>query len=117
MEERALLDADPINPQRLFWELNDALPPDAIISADSGSSANWYARDVKLGRGQGVPVGNARDDGPRRPVRDRGEVRLPGPPAIALVGDGAMQMNGMAELITVAKYCQSGAIRGLSSSF
>src|SRR5947209_5617151 len=48
MEDRALQDADPINPQRLFWELNRYLPDDAILSADSGSSANWFARDVKL---------------------------------------------------------------------
>src|SRR5205085_2418303 len=51
MEERAMQDADPINPQRLFWELNDVLPADAIIAADSGTSADWYARDLKLGRG------------------------------------------------------------------
>src|SRR6185437_10281759 len=51
MEERAMQSAEPINPQRLFWQLNDHLPADAIISSDSGSSANWYARDVRLGRG------------------------------------------------------------------
>src|SRR5919202_627000 len=49
MEDRALQDADPINPQRLFWELNKYLPDDAIISSDSGTAANWFARDVKLG--------------------------------------------------------------------
>jgi pyruvate dehydrogenase (quinone) len=51
LEERAMQDADPINPQRVFWELNKHLPDDAIVSADSGSAANWYARDLKLGRG------------------------------------------------------------------
>src|SRR5438067_4877835 len=51
LEERALQDADPINPQRLFWELNDHLPEDAILSPDSGAAANWFARDLKLGRG------------------------------------------------------------------
>ena len=49
LEERAMQTADPINPQRLFWELNRYLPADAIVSADSGSAANWYARDLKLG--------------------------------------------------------------------
>src|SRR5919198_1385162 len=49
LEERAMQDADPINPQRLFWELNEYLPGDAIVSSDSGSAANWYARDLKLG--------------------------------------------------------------------
>src|ERR671931_276591 len=51
LEERAMQDADPINPQRLFWALNEHLPEDAILAADSGSAANWFARDLKLGRG------------------------------------------------------------------
>src|SRR5919204_6158579 len=51
VEERAMQDASPINPQRIFWELNKYLPPDAIISADSGTAADWFARDLKLGRG------------------------------------------------------------------
>ena len=61
---------------------------------------------MKLGRGHnGVALRDARDDGTGRSVRDRGEVRaIPDRPALALVGDGAMQMNGMAELITAAKY-------------
>ena len=75
VEERAMQDADPINPQRLFWELNKHLPDDAIVAADSGTSANWYARDVKLSRAHGVAFGDARDDGTGRPVRDRGKVR------------------------------------------
>jgi len=105
LEERAMQDADPINPQRLFWELNKYLPPDAIISTDSGSSANWYARDLKLGRGHMASLsGTLATMGPGVPYAIAAKFCHPRRPAVALVGDGAMQMNGMAELITAAKY-------------
>src|SRR5438105_3384770 len=105
LEERAMQDADPINPQRLFWELNKYLPPDTIIAADSGSAANWYARDVKLGRGHmGSLSGTLATMGPGVPYAIAAKFAHPNRPAVALVGDGAMQMNGMAELITAAKY-------------
>jgi pyruvate dehydrogenase (quinone) len=105
MEERAMQSAEPINPQRLFWELNDHLPADAIISADSGSSANWYARDVRLGRGHKASLsGTLATMGPGVPYAIAAKFAYPDRPAVALVGDGAMQMNGMAELITAEKY-------------
>src|SRR5256714_2839697 len=105
LEERALQDADPINPQRLFWELNKVLPPDAILAADSGPSANWFARDLRLRRGHPPsPPGTLASMGPGVPYAIAAKFCHPARPAIALVGDGAMQMNGMAELITAAKY-------------
>jgi pyruvate dehydrogenase (quinone) len=105
VEERAMQDADPINPQRLFWELNKYLPPDAIISADSGTAADWFARDLKLGRGHMASLsGTLATMGPGVPYAIAAKFTHPHRPAIALVGDGAMQMNGMAELITAAKY-------------
>jgi len=105
MEERAMLDADPINPQRLFWELNRYLPDDAIIASDSGSSANWYARDLKLKPSHLASLsGTLATMGPGVPYAIAAKFAHPNRPAIALVGDGAMQMNGMAELITAAKY-------------
>jgi pyruvate dehydrogenase (quinone) len=105
LEERAMQDADPINPQRLFWELNKYLPADAIISSDSGSAANWYARDLKLGRGHLASLsGTLATMGPGVPYAIAAKFCHPNRPAVALVGDGAMQMNGMAELITAAKY-------------
>jgi pyruvate dehydrogenase (quinone) len=105
LEERALQDADPINPQRLFWELSKVLPPDAIVAADSGSAANWYARDLKLGRGHMASLsGTLATMGPGVPYAIAAKFCHPHRPAVALVGDGAMQMNGMAELITAAKY-------------
>ncbi len=105
LERRAMLDADPINPQRVFWELSPRLPDRAILTSDSGSSANWYARDVKLRRGMmGSLSGNLATMGPGVPYAIAAKFAHPDRPVIALVGDGAMQMNGMNELITIAKY-------------
>jgi pyruvate dehydrogenase (quinone) len=105
VEERALQSADPINPQRLFWELNDHLPDDAIIAADSGTSADWYARTLKLKPSHlGSLSGTLATMGPGIPYAIAAKFAYPTRPAVALVGDGAMQMNGMAELITAAKY-------------
>jgi len=110
LEERAMQEADPINPQRLFWELNDHLPADAIVSADSGSSANWYARDLKLGPTHLASLsGTLATMGPGVPYAIAAKFCHPNRPAVALVGDGAMQMNGMAELITAQKYYKEWA--------
>jgi pyruvate dehydrogenase (quinone) len=103
MEERALQDADPINPQRVFWELSSRLPDDCIISADSGSAANWYARDIKLRKGMKASLsGTLATMGPGVPYAIAAKFAYPGRVALALVGDGAFQMNGMNELITIA---------------
>jgi pyruvate dehydrogenase (quinone) len=110
MEDRAMQDADPINPQRLFWELNKHLPEDAVISADSGSSANWFARDLKLKPTHLASLsGTLATMGPGIPYAIAAKFTHPNRPAVALVGDGAMQMNGMAELITAAKYYERWA--------
>jgi pyruvate dehydrogenase (quinone) len=105
MEERAMLDANPINPQRVFWELSKRLPDDAILTVDSGSAANWYARDIKLGKGMmGSLSGGLATMGPGVPYAIAAKFAHPHRPVFALVGDGAFQMNGMNELITIAKY-------------
>jgi len=105
LEARAMNNADPINPQRVFWELSSRLPDNCIISSDSGSSANWYARDLKLRRGMKASLsGTLATMGPGVPYAIAAKFTHPDRVAIALVGDGAMQMNGLAELITVAKY-------------
>jgi pyruvate dehydrogenase (quinone) len=110
LEERAMQDADPINPQRLFWELNEYLPEDAIVSSDSGSAANWYARDLKLGPSHLASLsGTLATMGPGVPYAIAAKFCHPNRPAVALVGDGAMQMNGMAELITAQKYYKEWA--------
>jgi hypothetical protein len=98
-------DADPINPQRVFWELSPRLPDDCILTCDSGSAANWYARDLKIRRGMMASLsGGLATMGPGVPYAIAAKFCHPDRPVIALVGDGAMQMNGMNELITIAKY-------------
>ncbi|MGH7483412.1 MAG: thiamine pyrophosphate-requiring protein [Longimicrobiales bacterium] len=110
LEARAMNEADPINPQRVFWELSPRLPHDCIIAADSGSSANWFARDLKLKPGMMASLsGNLATMGPGVPYAIAAKFCHPTRPAIALVGDGAMQMNGINGVITIAKYWKSWA--------
>jgi pyruvate dehydrogenase (quinone) len=105
MEARAMQSAQPLNPQRLFWELSSRLPDRAIISSDSGSAANWYARDVKIREGMMASLsGTLATMGPGVPYAIGAKFAHPDRPVIALVGDGAMQMNGINELITISKY-------------
>jgi pyruvate dehydrogenase (quinone) len=105
MERRAMEDASPINPQRVFSELSPRLPDDCIIAADSGSAANWFARDLKIRKGMMASLsGTLATMGPGVPYAIAAKFAHPDRVAIALVGDGAMQMNGMNELITIAKY-------------
>jgi pyruvate dehydrogenase (quinone) len=105
LEARAMTPADPINPQRVFWELSPRLPDNCILSSDSGSAANWYARDLKMRPGMQASLsGGLATMGPGVPYAIAAKFAHPDRPAIALVGDGAMQMNGNSELVTVAKY-------------
>ncbi|MFF9197725.1 thiamine pyrophosphate-requiring protein [Streptomyces sp. NPDC014779] len=105
MERRAALSADPVNPEYVAHVLDRMLPDDAMISADSGSVANWYARHLTLRRGMRASLsGTLATMGSAVPYAIGAKFAHPDRPAIALVGDGAMQMNGMAELITAAKY-------------
>jgi pyruvate dehydrogenase (quinone) len=105
MERRAMADADPINPQRVFFELSKRLPDGAILTSDSGSAADWYARDVKLRTGMMATLsGNLATMGAGVPSAIAAKFAHPGRPVIALVGDGAFQMNGMNEMLTIAKY-------------
>ncbi|MEV7976937.1 thiamine pyrophosphate-requiring protein [Streptomyces sp. NPDC086519] len=105
MQRRADVAADPINPEYVAHTLNGLLPDDVILSSDSGSAANWYARHLKLrGAMRGSLSGTLATMGPGVPYAIGAKFAHGDRPAIALVGDGAMQMNGMAELITIAKY-------------
>ncbi|KWF80982.1 thiamine pyrophosphate-binding protein [Burkholderia diffusa] len=105
---RAAAKASPgrgVNPQRAFTELSPRLPDDVILTSDSGSCANWYARDLKMRRGMmGSLSGGLASMGAAVPYAIAAKFAHPVRPVIAMVGDGAMQMNNMAELITVAKY-------------
>jgi pyruvate dehydrogenase (quinone) len=105
MDHRAHLAADPINPQLVFHELSKRLPENAILSSDSGSSANWFARDIKVREGMMASLsGTLATMGPGVPYAIAAKFAYPNRPVFALVGDGAMQMNGINELITIAKY-------------
>ena len=107
VEARAMQGANPLNPQRVVWELSSRLPDNAIVTADSGSVTNWYARDLKFRKGmRGSLSGTLATMGCAVPYAIAAKWCHPDRPAIALVGDGAMQMNGNAELLTVAKYWQ-----------
>jgi pyruvate dehydrogenase (quinone) len=105
MDAEAMVEADPVNPMLLFHELSKRLPADAIVAADSGSAANWYARQLRFPGGvRGSLSGTLATMGPGVPYGIGAKFAAPGRPAIVFAGDGAMQMNGLAELITIARY-------------
>jgi pyruvate dehydrogenase (quinone) len=105
IEAKAMEPANPINPQRIFSELSPLLPNDAIICGDSGSHTNWYARNIKMRRGmKGSLSGKLATMGSGVPYAIAAKMAFPGRPVLAIVGDGAMQMNGNAELVTVKQY-------------
>jgi pyruvate dehydrogenase (quinone) len=107
LEAKAMEPADPINPQRVFWELSPRLPDRAILCGDSGSHTNWYARDVRLRRGMQASLsGKLATMGSGVPYAIAAKMAYPDRPVLAIVGDGAMQMNGNSELLTVKQYWQ-----------
>jgi pyruvate dehydrogenase (quinone) len=110
LEERALQPANPVNPQRVAWELSPRLPANVIVTSDSGSCANWFARDLRMRRGMMASLsGGLASMGAAVPYAIAAKFAHPDRPVVALVGDGAMQMNNMAELITVSKYWKEWA--------
>lgn len=105
MDQQAAVDAKPVNPMRIVHELSQQIPGNAMVTADSGSSTNWYARNLRIREGiRSTLSGTLATMGPGVPYAIGAKFAHPDRPAIALVGDGAMQMNGMAELITIARY-------------
>jgi pyruvate dehydrogenase (quinone) len=105
LDAGAMTKAHPVNPQRVVWEMSPRLPDNVIVTSDSGSCANWYARDYRVKRGQMSSLsGGLASMGAAVPYAIGAKFAHPDRPVVALVGDGAMQMNNMAELITIAKY-------------
>jgi len=97
-----------IRPQGLFSSLSRHLPDGAILSSDSGSAANWFARHVKIRRGMKASLsGNLATMVPGVPYAIAAKFAFPDRVAVAMVGDGAMQMGGMAEMLTAAKYYET----------
>ena len=110
MDAEADVAADPVNPMLVFRELSARLPADAIVTADSGSSANWYARQLRFrGDMRGSLSGNLATMGPGVPYGIGAKFGHPDRPVIVFAGDGAMQMNGLAELITIKHYWEEWA--------
>lgn len=105
LKDRAMAEAKPVNPQRVVWEMSPLLPNNAIVTSDSGSCANWFARDYQVKAGQRASLsGGLASMGAAVPYAIAAKFAHPDRPVVALVGDGAMQMNNMAELITIQKY-------------
>jgi pyruvate dehydrogenase (quinone) len=105
LKARAESEADPINPQYVFTELSPRLPDRAILASDSGSAADWYARDIRIREGMMASLsGNLATMGPGVPYAIAAKFAHPDRPVVAMVGDGAMQMNGINGLITISKY-------------
>jgi pyruvate dehydrogenase (quinone) len=104
LEARAKNEARPVNPQLAFWELSPRLPENCIVTCDSGSCAHWYARDVRLQRGMmGSLSGGLATMGTAVPYAIAAKLAHPERAVIALAGDGAMQMNGINALVTIAR--------------
>ncbi|MUL44138.1 thiamine pyrophosphate-requiring protein [Streptomonospora sp. PA3] len=107
MDQQAHVPADPVNPMLIFNELSPRLPDNVMVTSDSGSAANWYARHLRFKSGmRGSLSGTLATMGPGVPYAIGAKFAHPDRPAIALVGDGAMQMNGLAELITIRRYAE-----------
>lgn len=105
MRARAMAPATPMNPQRVFWELSPRLPSDVILTCDSGTSAAWYARDLKVRHGMmGSLSGGLASMGAALPYAIAAKFAHPSRPVVALLGDGAMQMIGLNALITLAHH-------------
>ncbi|MDB5862813.1 MAG: thiamine pyrophosphate-requiring protein [Betaproteobacteria bacterium] len=104
LEGRAMTAANPINPQRVFWELSPRLPDNCILTCDSGSAAAWYARDLRIRRGMMASLsGGLATMGPAVPYAIAAKLAHPDRHPIALLGDGAMQMIGINALIGLAR--------------
>jgi pyruvate dehydrogenase (quinone) len=102
---RAQVEADPINPELLFTELSPRLPDRCIVTGDAGTATNWLARHLAMRAGMKFSLsGGLATMGSAVPYAIAAKFAYPGRVAIACTGDGAMQMNGLAELITIAKY-------------
>jgi pyruvate dehydrogenase (quinone) len=110
LEARAMTEANPVNPQRVFWKLSKRLPSNTIITGDSGSTVFWYARDIKIKKGMMASnSGTLATMCSAVPYAIAAKFAHPDRPVVATVGDGAMQMLGMNELITIAKYYKQWA--------
>lgn len=108
MEAEAMVSYDDgVNPRRVYHELNKRLPPRAIVTADAGSTADWYGHHIRLREGMlGDLSGRLASMLAAMPYATAAKFAHPERPVICTIGDGAFQMLGMNELITIKKYMQ-----------
>ncbi len=105
LEREAMVEADPINPRLVFHRLNQRLPSNAIITADAGSTADWYGHHIRLGRGNmGNLSGSLATMIGAMPYAVAAKFAHPDRPVVCTIGDGAFQMLGMNELLTVKRH-------------
>ncbi|MFI9638901.1 thiamine pyrophosphate-binding protein [Micromonospora sp. NPDC051925] len=107
---RAAEPAEPVNPQLVLHELSARLPRAGAVAVDVGSVLYWYARHLELPPGVDAQLCGALGSlGCALPYALAAKLARPDEPVVALLGDGAMQLNGLAELITVAHHWQEWA--------
>jgi pyruvate dehydrogenase (quinone) len=105
LDERAHQSADPINPQYVFHEMSKRLPDRVILTSDSGSATNWWARHLRMRDGMKSALsGTLATMCPAVPYGLAAKFAYPDRPVICAIGDGAMQMLGINALIDVSKY-------------
>jgi len=98
---------DGVNPRRVYYELNKRLPPRAIVTADAGSTADWYGHHIRLREGvMGDLSGRRASMLAAMPYAEAAKFAYSDRTVVCTIGDGAFQMLGMNELITIKKYMQ-----------
>jgi pyruvate dehydrogenase (quinone) len=97
--------ANPLNPQLLFHELSKRLPDRAILTSDSGSGTDWWARHLRMRAGmRSILSGTLATMCPAVPYALAAKFAFPDRPVIATIGDGAFQMLGINGMIDIARY-------------
>ncbi len=109
-EREANVPADPINPRLVYQKLNERLPHNSIVTADAGSTADWYGHHIKLGRNMdGNLSGMLASMLAAMPYAVAAKFAHPDRPVVCTIGDGAFQMLGMNELLTVKRHWKTWA--------
>jgi pyruvate dehydrogenase (quinone) len=104
MEEQGTRKDRPMKPQVVAWELGKRLRDDAIVSADSGTIAVWFARQILARKGQMYSLsGSLASMANGLPYAIAAQVAYPDRQCVAFVGDGGFSML-MAEFVTAVKY-------------
>jgi len=104
IEERGTRPDVPMKPQVIAWELGKRLRDDAIVCSDSGTIATWWARQIRVKRGQMYSLsGTLASMANGLPYAIAAQVAYPGRQVVAFVGDGGFSML-MAEFANCVMY-------------